>query len=374
MLDNMQIDNYAGYYQVGEQIFFNKLSAILHSKKTHHFPKFVFHDNVFESLDWTVEPDETLDELYRQRAQGLRDKYDYLVLHYSGGLDSANILETFIKNNIYLDEILIRGPYKTTDKNEKDRRPENHYSEIYFQGIPTAEVVKNQFLKNVKITVVDTTEFTIKWFDQNPDWHEGTFGMSAPNRFANNYNKLHPEYARLTESGKTVAHILGIDKPMLHYQDNLFYIRFLDKLTTMFVGGEIDPDGLPLHREFFYWSAETARLICKQAHTLKKFFKASNIDFNKLATAHGREYHDTIGSVLYNRTIIPFLHQPAKKSLFDTLEFDSSYFFKDPHSSHVVNWKTGIEKLNQITPDDWMHGNITKNLVGMWSRSYCIGE
>jgi hypothetical protein len=235
-------------------------------------------------------------------------------------------------------------------------------------------VVKNQFLKNVKITVVDTTEFTIKWFDQHPDWHEEAFGMSAPNRFANNYNNLHPEYARLTESGKTVAHILGIDKPMLHYQDNLYYVRFLDKLTNLFVGGEFDSSGVPLHREFFYWSAESARLICKQAHILKKFLKTSNI---KLPTAAGdREYHDLVGSVLYNRTIIPFLHQPAKKSLLHNLEFDENYFFKDPHSSHVVNWKNGVEKLNQITPVDWMHGNnIAKNnLIGIWSRSYCIGE
>jgi len=60
--------------------------------------KLIGHYQVSESLDF----------LYALRARQLREKYDYLVLYFSGGADSTNILKTFIDNNIFLDEIVMQ--------------------------------------------------------------------------------------------------------------------------------------------------------------------------------------------------------------------------------------------------------------------------
>ena len=68
---------------------------------------FYFHDDYFSQFDWTKEPQQSLKELYKQRAIQLRDKYDYLILSYSGGSDSHQALETFLNNNIFIDEIFI---------------------------------------------------------------------------------------------------------------------------------------------------------------------------------------------------------------------------------------------------------------------------
>lgn len=60
----------------------------------------------FDDVNWT-EPTETFKELCKQRAQQIRDSYDYIILSFSGGSDSTTVLNTFLENNIYIDEILI---------------------------------------------------------------------------------------------------------------------------------------------------------------------------------------------------------------------------------------------------------------------------
>ena len=89
-----------GYYRVGQQIFLKKIPALIEGTKTNIHPEWVFHDQTFGLVNWEEEPKETLDDLYQQRAQQIRDRYDYVVLFYSGGSDSHNILNAFVKNNI----------------------------------------------------------------------------------------------------------------------------------------------------------------------------------------------------------------------------------------------------------------------------------
>jgi hypothetical protein len=77
-----------GVYRVGDLKFYSKLQAIEMSTKTGIHLHWDFNEAVFDSYDWTVEPKDSLVELYRQRAQQLRNKYDYIILAYSGGADS----------------------------------------------------------------------------------------------------------------------------------------------------------------------------------------------------------------------------------------------------------------------------------------------
>ena len=59
-----------------------------------------------------------IDELYRQRAHQLRDKYDYVVLWFSGGADSNNVLNSFIDNDIKIDEVVSMINYSATGDKE----------------------------------------------------------------------------------------------------------------------------------------------------------------------------------------------------------------------------------------------------------------
>lgn len=102
-----------GYYKFGNKIYLSRQDmlddAMLLLSKNYSLPlmQFIFNEEVFDKIDWTIEPSFSLKELYTQRAQQLRDDYDYLILSYSGGSDSHEILGTFLENNIFIDEIQV---------------------------------------------------------------------------------------------------------------------------------------------------------------------------------------------------------------------------------------------------------------------------
>jgi asparagine synthetase B (glutamine-hydrolysing) len=94
-----------GFYQVGDFRTYSKFEAIEQHTKTNKKLQWNFNDTIYRSYKWDQEPKESLSELYRQRAQQIREQYDYVVLWFSGGADSTNILNAFIDNNIKLDEV-----------------------------------------------------------------------------------------------------------------------------------------------------------------------------------------------------------------------------------------------------------------------------
>ena len=59
----------------------------------------------FSDVYWEQEPTESLEHLIKLRCEQLRDAYSYIRIMYSGGADSTTMLNAFIKNKIYVDEI-----------------------------------------------------------------------------------------------------------------------------------------------------------------------------------------------------------------------------------------------------------------------------
>ncbi len=80
----------AGFYECCGRVFLNKIQAIEFARSQGHGIHWNFHENSFNVHDWSKEPSESLEELYQQRAQQLRDEYDYVVLCLSGGDDREN--------------------------------------------------------------------------------------------------------------------------------------------------------------------------------------------------------------------------------------------------------------------------------------------
>ena len=139
------------FYYDSEMNIYETLADAVSSKKECWF---YFHDDVFSKVNWKVEPLLSLDELYRIRAQYIRDKYPYLVLCYSGGTDSTAMLETFYYNNIHIDEILIVG---ALSQDSHEGTNENHNGDLYHNAFP---LLNKLSLPNTKITVADYS----KWF------------------------------------------------------------------------------------------------------------------------------------------------------------------------------------------------------------------
>lgn len=379
---SQQVQN-NGMYAVGDKLFFNKVNAILEDKISNRGVEYRFHDEIYSKHNWSVEPEESLESLYARRAWELRNKYDYLVLHFSGGSDSANVLETFIKNKIPLDEIFIRGPISKVDKNINNTDPSNMFAEVFLNAIPIAEYVKKYFLPNVRISVKDTSQFSIDYFKNNKEWFSPDKIVPAftPHiAWCTQLDVLDPTYVKLTEAGKRVAHIVGIDKPMVYYENNQFVVKFLDQRVYLSPLGFLSHTmKVPMFQEPFYWSTSTAKLIIKQSHAVKNFIKNTGIDPGILNRKMDRAWHDFMAGIIYKRTL-PLYFVPQKSPGGMVQPWDRFFFAEGLLSSHGKSWFNGISELSDLIPDHWKHEedrpllNDSNSIKGIFSKSYYIGN
>lgn len=263
-----------GYYQVGNFKTYSKIEAIELQKITGHFPEWIFNNDVFSKYNWAVEPTETLEELYARRAQQIRDTYDHVVLFYSGGADSGNIVDTFVKNNIHFDEIATYN-YMSAD-------PDNTYfhSEQLAVSYPKIKQLQDQGLKfyhraidlsNIAFNIVTDPKYRL----ERGYYSASHWGIS---HLARSYiRETTPDYQKLAEQGKKIVFVFGSEKPRLYKNQDRYCIRFLDmvdacvSVRTMILGRENEYD------ELFYWAPEATDIVCKQGHILMNFFKKHDL-------------------------------------------------------------------------------------------------
>jgi hypothetical protein len=105
MFHHDSIKNKYGFYQCGDFYTYSKLEAIEKSNATDNSPLWNFNQEVYSQWDWKQNPKTDLWTLYTQRAKQIREQYDYVVLMFSGGADSSNVVDVFLKNNIAVDEL-----------------------------------------------------------------------------------------------------------------------------------------------------------------------------------------------------------------------------------------------------------------------------
>jgi hypothetical protein len=215
-----------GFYQVGQFKTYSKVEAIELQRRTNQHPHWNFNEQVFGSFNWTVEPSESLEELYRQRAQQIRESYGYLVLFYSGGSDSDNMIRTFIKNQIPFEEIV------TYSMHEADSDPNNFFhSELTQVAYPQIKQWQAQGIKflhrNIDISkiVFNTIQNQRLGLDR-VYFSNFAFGM---NNLARSFiRESIPDYQDMVAQGKNFVFVTGTDKPRIHLEDNRMCLRFVD--------------------------------------------------------------------------------------------------------------------------------------------------
>ena len=257
-------DNIYFYSEDGTK-FKSKISAIEYSQKTGQQIRFYFHDEVYSKVDWKKELPEDLEYYYKQQALRLREKYDYLVLAYSGGADSTCILETFVHNNIKLDKIVSVGAFSKDSAWGVD---ENHNGEIYHNVIP---YVKELGLESIT-DIVDYTKYldgdnfkNLSIFQYGSNWvyEIGSF-FSVHHFFWRDAERIlvNDEW-----KNKKVGFILGVDKPEVQVIDEKFAIRFNDVPILQY--GNSSGFG-NVERVRFFWDPEFTEMTVKQVQELKR--------------------------------------------------------------------------------------------------------
>ena len=203
-------------------------------------------DHEYDQLNWLAEPAQSLDDLMTAHAVNLRNKFDRLVLLWSGGTDSHTIYQVFQRAGLHIDQIIVKYC--------------DHTKEF---PLANAEwLLKNHWDKNTKLTLYDDFDSQLKLIDLKTDnwvWEDRgdrlKYGLS-PVGDAVNY------LCEREHSGHTWIAIAGYDKPRIVYRKGHWYSLQLDSILRPAMGNQ--------HIEFFFLEP---MINLKQSHLIKNATK-----------------------------------------------------------------------------------------------------
>jgi len=369
-----------GYYQVADKKYYNKIQALIEATNTNQFPVWDFNRDVFDKFNWENEPELTIKELYRIRAKQIRDRYDYVRLEYSGGGDSMTTVYSFLNNDIFLDEVVLRYP-KNGSKNCSDDpfnyKSENTLSELKYAAGPGIAWIRNKS-PNTKITIHDYTDDILSsthdenWIYQTQEYFEPTWVFKHKVDAVNDHKKL-------LDQGKNVCVLWGIDKPKVCIKDKKWYLYFLDKQSNIVT--EYEHQYTNVTNEYFYWSPDLPELLCKQAHIIKNWF---NLPSNKYLQHLVRwPNHSFTQRTTFENIIKPLIYEDYDPATFQVSKPTSNFYnemdhwfftnFKDTTAFRV--WRAGLDHVIQSIDSKYFNKefDLPTGLIGFLSPFYYLG-
>jgi len=349
-----------GYYQVGLKRFYNKTLASLESHRTGYIIEWIFNDDVYGSIDWTKTIEVPLTELYRLRAQQLRDTYDYICLFYSGGADSNNILHSFIDNNIFVDEIVMYLPeLDLKNLNNYDISARNSFGEIEFEAKRHLNEYRNKIHPDTKVRQFDISKPTFEllktdnWFEYNPTGH-----TCAIDLISRDYSTFE-EFKRLSDlhESKKIAHVIGTDKPLVYYDGVDYYCFFSDNSAN-----HIQPIDNMQSRflnncftEFFYWASDLPEIVVKQAQEIKKHAEFDihiRTMLSQIMQRHIGEYRSILHPIIYPSHTAP-IFQTSKENHSSTKKRGKENWFWEVANNNI--------KYNYQNTEIYLKENLKRN-------------
>lgn len=241
-----------------------------------------FYDDQFSKANWEIEPEESLDELYKQRAQFLRDKYDYLILCYSGGADSTQVYRSFIDNNIHLDEIHTFYPVRMVKAIENTALPNGYNLTLLKEYV---EAVLPRFSRlsihhnKTKLKVWDITDYILSnhLSDNFLEDNKNVFGISHKFYGIKNAFQMLEIRDYINKIPGKVAVIYGGDKPNIIRKDGIFYFYFTERGLS--APASYDEEELNYTPLLFYWDPDAVKIIIKQCHLYKKLIESGKVSY-----------------------------------------------------------------------------------------------
>ena len=323
------------YYSSNGLVFQSKVKALEYQIKTGNEICYYYFDHIYSKLDWTTEPSNTLDFYYREQAQRLREKYDYLILAYSGGYDSTNILETFHFNNIRLDKIVIVGAFGQDSGFGAD---ENLNGELYKNAFPYIEKLGLTSIteKYDYTELFDNPANNLSVLSHGDDWVDHTGGWFSPHHWF--WRDIEKHIIPQNIGSKKVGLIFGRDKPTLQH-DSTF--NFYDTPINCY-GNIIGTDNCD--RIAFYWDPEYPLILIKQLHVLNRLknsgLKSSYSEYFGAQAFSGVD----INQIIYN------LKQPliykSPKSKTNIISLRDSYLYRKTNSNVYKYFADGIKNIS----------------------------
>lgn len=375
-----------GYYICNNQIFNSKIEACIYSTKTGHPIEWKFNDDTFSKHSWQIEPEHSLDYYYDRRAREIREKYDYIVVSYSGGADSHNLLTSFLRQGLHVDELLINVFEKSNNiyvKNPDIKDNWNYAAEYSLQIYPRLEEIRNQSPKT-KISIIDMSDAVFDSLKRAGDasWvmdKKEVLNVSGVTRYNYVWFK---DIKKKFDKDKKIAMVMGNDKPMTLIKDNKFYLLFYDNIANISMAQEHLTDHPNAKVEMFYWNPDCCEMIAKQVHVIKKWLEY-NPHMKPLWTPKDRAEFNRNNGLYHHAILRTLIYTTWNNSWFQTKkgrsgwynEIDTWFHKSYNETKEYQIWKEGLAYVEQnATPylyyDEY---GMAAGLRG-FNKMYLIGD
>ena len=297
----------------------------------------------YDNYNFVNEPEQDLTDLLRYEAQKVRAENNYLRLFYSGGADSHAVLNTFIQNNIHLDEIVcLKSGFKNAD------------FEIDQFALPFLSANKDK-LKSSEIKVLEPAiQDYEKWYKN--DWESEYFKHKWTS---------------------TVAFFRLIDQPY-DFDDGALNIKGKDKPKIVQHKGDlytyISDSNSEIQQNVYHFMLENPAILSKQCHMLINNLP-SILDFDQ-ESANQAIYNNT--KYALPKKINYYLPSKLKQNHMEMFYVNEKERLalleagnKCPHV--LANWIDGVEKIRQSKFSKWFNqGRPEYGTIGIYSRFFCL--
>lgn len=364
-----------GYYTVGSQSFESKIQACIAGTRTNQHPEWHFNDRVWQGQNWKQEPPGSIFDLYKSRAQQLREQYDWITISFSGGSDSHNIVLAFLHAGCHIDEIVTSWTRDVSadqiDKSDKfNAHNINHEYELAAR--PILEQIKIHSPKTL-IHYQDVGNLIlekIRSYDRHGDWCDQSFEHFSPLLFGRFSYASHGVNKLQLDRGKKQAFVTGIDKPRVCRVNGKYVNFFLDSIINAIRTTLPDDDYTNLSHELFYWTPDFPDIVIKQAHLVMQWFK-KNPRLEPILD-WGDAYRDnrTLIESLTRAIIYPFWNmntfQVKKPSISAYQEYDS-WFYSGRDQKILDSWEAGVQRTIQKIDSKYLQfkNDVLDGFVGM---------
>ena len=358
-----------GFYVVKNKIFARRLAALKEASQSSTDISWNFNNEVFSKIDWTKSTGINITELYRMRAQQLRDKYDYLIVAWSGGADSTTIVDSFLKNNILLDEIAIAWPVtqshgKYTPNASIDAT--NMISEWDFTIKPKIDYIRKNY-PHVKITVCDYLQEDINIVEDLED----TFNIVEKHSYISikKFRALDSLLEKRTEQYKNIACLCGIAPVEPVLLDNIYFaVYFYDNMMNSLVKSDYRLNNTPRRVEFFYSTPDLPEIMQEQAHLLYNYFNdnpsrrsilptmklQSDQTFVSTSKGQGESLRHIRKMLVYPEWDLK-IFQVVKPEMQVGLNEWYSWFYNNPHSKEFTDpWVSACKSEQALIDPKYM--------------------
>lgn len=380
------INKSLGYYTCNGQEFASKLEACVYATKNKKTVDWHFNEDVFRKHDWTVEPDLSLDQLYDIRAREIREKYDYVILSYSGGADSNNILESFIRQQLHIDEVLVNTMTKANKLTVLDTSIKDSWNtgaEHELQTVPRLQYIKNA-CPRTKITVVDMSDYAFESLSSAGDasWISTKKEILNPGGVIR-YNYMYfKDIKNQFDKSKSITIITGADKPRTTVHNGNFYFMLIDKALNGVSVHEHLGDYTNATVENFYWSPYSTKMLIKQSHVIKRWVEANpqylpawSFDDPDMYMKNSRLIHERVlRDVIYSTWNTNWFQ--VDKSTSDWYnEFDSWFYKSYKDTKEFSIWQEGLKHVVNNASDYIKYENGTQAFgLKAFVHKYNIGK